>query len=458
MEPGETRRIFEGCLSSLHRRGGTRQASRGHLIARKIVRTRRKEGRAVIKDPFQRFRQLKSQKRRYAALLVILAFALRGPVAYTQPENVTALFESAGTVALPPQELDSLVAPIALYPDPLLSQVLVAATYPQEILAAEQWLRQHPNLQGLALVDAVASQPWDPSIQALAAFPQVLQMLAQNIEWTGQLGQAFLSQQAGVFDAVQRMRQQAQQQGKLQSTPQQTVNTVTENGQTYIQILPANPQTVYVPQYEPAAIWGPAPGYPYPQVVYPSTGALITSGLLSFGAGVAVGALFPGGGWGWYPGWGSHTVIVNRNFIDRHHFNPALAGRGGSWVHNPVHGRWQGGRQFGQRGSPSANRPGQLRPPQGGAARQINPGMRLNPAAPGRGEAQRLGPGIAPWQRPGGAPMPQMRPLPRGPRPSPGFAPGMGRVGPRQGGAQRYSAPRSFPHREGRRMGGGHRR
>ena len=176
-------------------------------------------------------------------------------------------------------------------------------------------------------------------MQALVAFPQVLAMLAQNMNWTASLGQAFQSQQAGVMDAVQRLRVEAVQKGTLRSTPELTVATVTENGQPYVEILPANPQVVYVPQYQPSAIWG-APAYPYPQVVYPSTGSLMATGFLSFGAGVAVGSFFPYGGWGWNPGWGRHEVTVNRNFIQNNFHRSFERGNAGRF--GPERGRFNG--------------------------------------------------------------------------------------------------------------------
>lgn len=141
------------------------------------------------------------------------------------------------------------------------------------------------------------------------------------------------------MDAVQRLRQKAQQSGKLNSTPQQTVTRASENNTTYVEIQPANPEVIYVPQYDPVAVWGPPPAYyPYPAVVYPSTGAIIATGVLSFGAGIAVGALISGGsGWGWGCGWGSRSVTVNNNFIRSNHFNSVNVANGNRWVHNPVH-------------------------------------------------------------------------------------------------------------------------
>src|SRR5512139_3402403 len=157
----------------------------------------------------------------------------------------------------PADQLDNLVAPIALYPDPLLGQILVACTYPLEVVEASQWLKRNRNLQGQALLDAAKQQPWDPSVQALVAVPDALEKLNQDIRWTTDLGNAFLAQQADVMSAVQRMRARAQANGRLSSTPQQTVTSEDQGGQKVIVIEPANPQVIYVPVYDPYYVWGP---------------------------------------------------------------------------------------------------------------------------------------------------------------------------------------------------------
>jgi len=162
-----------------------------------------------------------------------------------------------------------LVAPIALYPDPLLSQILVASTYPLELVQAFQWLGRNPGLAGAGLTQAAQQQNWDPSIQALVVFPDLVKRLNQDITWTTNLGNAFLSQQADVMDAVQRMRLKAQQAGKLSSTSHETVTTTNDSGQTVIQIEPSNPQVIYLPTYDPAYIWGPSLYYPYASWFYP---------------------------------------------------------------------------------------------------------------------------------------------------------------------------------------------
>jgi hypothetical protein len=124
---------------------------------------------------------------------------------------------------LSPQQLDDLVAPIALYPDPLIAQILAASTYPLEIVQADRWLQSNSSLQGTALTDAAQQQQWDPSVQALVPFPTVVAMMDRNIQWTTDLGNAFLAQQGDVVDAIQRQRQRAQAAGQLASNAQQTV-------------------------------------------------------------------------------------------------------------------------------------------------------------------------------------------------------------------------------------------
>jgi hypothetical protein len=237
--------------------------------------------------------------------------------------------------ALAPDQLDDLVAPVALYPDPLVSQILVASTYPLELVQALQWLQRNPGLTGAALTQAAEQQNWDPSIQALVIFPDLVKRLNQDITWTTNLGNAFLGQQADVMDAVQRMRAKAQQAGKLSSTPQQTVTTTSDNGQPEIAIQPANPQMMYLPQYDPAYIWGPPLYYPYASWYYPGS-------YFGFGMGIPMGLYFGGGwggwgGWGWGFGWGGHNIMVNNSFIHRYNFNSSGIGSlngTSAWSHN----------------------------------------------------------------------------------------------------------------------------
>jgi hypothetical protein len=195
-------------------------------------------------------------------------------------------------------ELHSLVSPIALYPDSLVAQILSAATFPDEVAVANYWLQQNKTMTGSALMQAVNKQSWDPSVKALTQFPTVLNNMAQNLSWTSQLGEAYHNQSSEVMSAIQTLREQAKAAGNLKTTPQQTVKTESQNSQQVIVIQPANPQVVYVPSYNPTVVYGTPynpPGY--------STADLVTTSLLSFGAGIAVGSLISGGGgccgWGW---------------------------------------------------------------------------------------------------------------------------------------------------------------
>jgi hypothetical protein len=241
--------------------------------------------------------------------------------------------------SLSPDRLDTLVAPVALYPDGLLSQVLVAATYPLEVAEVPQWLQQNRNLQGQQLMAAARQQDWDPSIQALVAFPDVLNLLSSNIRWTTDLGNAFLAQQADVMNAVQRMRAQAKAAGKLNSNPQETVTTETQGDQSAIDIQPANPEVVYVPEYDPQYVWGqPDYGY-YPPLDYPYYGFGY-----GFGPGIYIGGFFGGlgwGGWGWGPNWFNCSIFENYYFFNHYGFRGFYGSGGfggrGIWAHNPAH-------------------------------------------------------------------------------------------------------------------------
>jgi hypothetical protein len=217
------------------------------------------------------------------------------------------------------QQLDSLTAPIALYPDALLAQVLMAATFPQDVQAAAEWSKANAKLQGDDAVKAVASEPWDPSVQSLVAFPQVLATMASKPDWVAQLGNAFLAQPNDVMDSVQRLRKQAQAAGNLKTSSQQKV--VVE--QSTIQIVPANPQVVYVPTYNPTVVYGtwPYPAYP-PVYVPPPPGYAIAAGFatgLAFGAGVAVANSL----WGGF-NWNTHDVNINVNRYNNINVNNRL--------------------------------------------------------------------------------------------------------------------------------------
>jgi Protein of unknown function (DUF3300) len=213
----------------------------------------------------------------------------------------------AGIVAAPvfaqappqfaPGQLDQLVARVALYPDPLLAQILAAATYPNDIPAAAQWADQHHYLTGQALASAITADqlPWDPSVQALLPFPSVLDMMASDMNWTTDLGNAFLAQQQDVMDAVQRERRKARDFGYLRSNGQIIVG-----GGPYITIAPVNPGFVVVPYYDPRIVFfAPRPGF-------------VVGGAIRFGFGVTIGGFFRPWGWGYDRfDWDRHAVIIN---------------------------------------------------------------------------------------------------------------------------------------------------
>ena len=246
---------------------------------------------------------------------------------------------------IPNDQLDSLVAPIALYPDPLLAQVLAASTYPLEIIQLQQWLAQHKDLKDKALEEAVMKQDWDPSVQGLAAMPDVVKRLADDVQWVTDLGNAFLAQQSDVMDAVQRMRAKAKAQGNLKSGEQMKVETKVVESKQVIVIEQANPQVVYVPSYNPTVVYG-APVYPYPPIAYPPPGYYAAGMALSFGVGLAMGAAW-GGGWGYNSNWGGNnniTINNNNNYNRNSNINGGnrtnvSGGRGNnsSWQHNSQH-------------------------------------------------------------------------------------------------------------------------
>src|SRR5436189_1246044 len=261
---------------------------------------------------------MKSRSRKlFHAVIAIVGLALSSTALaqQAQSQEMTTTTNDQETAKLPPQELDSLVAPIALYSDPLLAQTLAASTYPLEIIQLQQWMAQNKNLKGKALGDAVAKQPWDPSIQGLVEFPDVVQRMAGNIQWTTDLGNAFLAQQSDVMDAVQRMRAKAQGTGNLKTSAQQVVQTETvPSGKQVITVEPAQPDVVYVPSYDPQVVYGAAPpAYPYYPYTYPG---YVPGTALAWGAGIALGAA-AWGSWGGHWGncdWNGGNVKINNNY------------------------------------------------------------------------------------------------------------------------------------------------
>jgi hypothetical protein len=320
----------------------------------------------------------------------------------TQPQSAQAQTSSlpnapSATAKIPPDQLDSLVAPIALYPDPLLAQVLAASTYPLEIVQLEQWLEKNKELKDKALADAVAKQPWDPSIQALAALPDVVKRMADDIQWTADLGNAFLAQQSNVMDSVQRMRKKAQDKGSLKSGEQMKVETRTVESKQVIVIEQSDPQVVYVPSYDPVVVYGAAsPYYPYPYYPYYGGGYYAAGVAISFGVGMMMGA-FWSGGWGWGCGWGNNDININRN--NNFNRNTNIGGGqnrpgGGNGIGNGNrpgggNGIGNGNRPGGGNGIGGGNRPSQQ--PAGGNRWQHNPEHRGGAPYKDRATADRFG-------------------------------------------------------------------
>jgi len=309
------------------------------------------------------------------------------------PTTPTVVQDSSKKV--PADQLDSLVAPIALYPDPLLAQTLAASTYPLEIIQLYQWLDKNKNLKDKELAEAVAKQPWDPSIQAMAGLPDVVKRLADDIQWTADLGNAFLAQQSDVMDAVQRMRKKAQDTGNLKSNQQIKVETKVVESQSVIVVEQADPQVIYVPSYNPTVVYG-APIYPYPPIYYPPAGYYAAGMAISFGVGVAMGAMW-GGGWGWGCGWGGgNNIYVNRNnnFNRVNHFDggnrtnigSGNRGTGNNWQHNPQH---RGGAPYSDRST--ANRFGGTTRGDSLGNRQVNARQQVGRQGGNLGSAQRPG-------------------------------------------------------------------
>lgn len=245
------------------------------------------------------------------------------------------------------QQLDQMLAPVALYPDALLSQVLMACTYPSNVADAAAWSAAHPKTQGDDAVKQVSSEPWDPSVQSLVAFPQVLAQMKQQPDWVQNVGDAFLAQPDDVMASVQRLRAQAQKAGNLKSTDQQKVvvqqapTGSSAPSTTVIQIEPTNPQVVYVPAYNPTVVygtwaypsypppyWPPPPGYAYPVATGLAAG-------LAFGTGIAIANSL----WGGFD-WGHNDVNINVNRYNNINVNNHINGNGHvAWNHNPDYRR-----------------------------------------------------------------------------------------------------------------------
>jgi Protein of unknown function (DUF3300) len=252
----------------------------------------------------------------------ILAALLSGVVLLATTSSVVAMpmydppYQEADQAALTTSDIENIVSPIALYPDQLIAQILGAATYPDQVTAASNFVNSS-GLKDQALMTAVDKQPWDPSVKALTQFPTVLDQMAKNLAWTSALGDAAYNQQSDVMAAIQKLRQEAKAAGNLKTTKE--IKVVQESPHTIV-IQQANPQVVYVPAYNPTVVYGTPynpPGY--------STAALVTTGLISFGVGMAIGASMNNSccGWGYYGGgWGcnwhgGHVMYQNNVYVSR---------------------------------------------------------------------------------------------------------------------------------------------
>jgi hypothetical protein len=241
------------------------------------------------------------------------------PAATTAATQQPAAPVAAAPTSWSPEALEELLAPVALYPDPVLSQMLIASTNPQEVLDAGNWLIANEGLKGDALDEAAAKVGFTPPIRALVQFPQVMDMMCMEMGWTTELGQAFIADQAGVLDAVQRLRKQAQDVGNLKSSEAMKVETETQEGKEVVVLKPAKPEVVYVPQYDPQVVYAPVPAVAATAAPATttttttvvehedeghSTGALVTTGLLAFGAGILVNEAFDDNDDYYYPHYG----------------------------------------------------------------------------------------------------------------------------------------------------------
>ncbi len=256
------------------------------------------------------------------------------------PASVAVSEAAAAAQPLTAARLDQIIAPVALYPDPLLSQVLMASTYPLEVVEAARWTRVPANraLTGDALTEALKPKNWDPSIMALVAFPRLLSLMADKLEWTEQLGDAFLAQQADVMATVQRLRHEAQVAGNLKVTPE--CHCVIQTSGETISILPAEPKQVCVPVYNPRVVYGAWSAPAYPPVVFPApVGFAYEPGFaIGFEPVIEVAAFGPLWGWGSID-WAHRRVAVDPGRLALVTGGAAAALAGGVWVHDPAHRR-----------------------------------------------------------------------------------------------------------------------
>jgi Protein of unknown function (DUF3300) len=263
------------------------------------------------------------------ALLMAIPVAVSAQTADNPPAPVSpvqpASQSSPSAELLKPAQLEALTAPIALYPDALLANMLAAATYPLEVVEADRFVKANKNLKGDTLKAAVDKKSWDDSVKALTATPSVLEMMSDKLDWTKSLGDAMLAQQADLMDAIQRLREKAQANNKLSSNKQQKVTVTQQESKQVIVIEPTDPDTMYVPYYEPATVYGAWPYADYPPYYfgYPSyIGAGMVATGIAFGTAWAIGRW--GNLWGGGCNWGNRNVYVNRRTTN-------------VWQHNAAH-------------------------------------------------------------------------------------------------------------------------
>ena len=280
-----------------------------------------------------------SRQHLLASVLVLALIAIMPARLQAQSYDAPPDADVQSAQFLPQDQLDALLAPIALYPDELLAQVLMAATYPLEVVEAARFLQQNPGLSGAALDDALRARRWDPSVQSLAAFPEVLAMMSDRLEWTQQIGDAFLANRQQVMDTVQGLRSRAQAAGTLQDSDQQRVY---DQDQAIV-IEPAQPDYVYVPVYDPMIAYGPwwvasyRPFFWYPPAFYGYPVYLNT--VIVWGRPCHVGRNH----WGWArPEWRAGRIgltVARNDFFNRPQYRNLVRGNDVSWRHAPEHRR-----------------------------------------------------------------------------------------------------------------------
>lgn len=277
------------------------------------------------------------------ALLLAVTDGSHPAPAWAAPQSAPApAGKTSASAAFGTEQIDQMMAPVALYPDSLLAQVLMASTYPGDVADAVKWSEKNKDAKGEAAVKQVADQPWDPSVQSLVAFPQLLAVLGQDPAWVQKMGDAFLAQPEDVMASVQRLRRQADAAGNLESNEQQVVSkqaapaagttttTVQQPAQQTIVIEPADPEVVYVPSYNPSVVYG-SWAYPsYPPYYYPPPPYYYPGGaLLSFGIGVAVGGAL----WGDFD-WGGNDIDIDIDRYNEFNSNRQIDRSNSKWNHN----------------------------------------------------------------------------------------------------------------------------